>query len=93
MPDWLERRLDDIARTDVEERFRALSTGDGPAGRGGGPVAANHFVELLGAVYRTARVDQLGTPGSVGGAGGKPPAATRPIARDAAEPQKADVEP
>ena len=57
MPDWLERGLDDIARTDVEERFRALSTGEGPAGQGGGPVAANHFVELLGAVYRTARVD------------------------------------
>ena len=57
MPDWLERRLDSIARTDIEERFGALSTGEGPAGKGGGPVAANHFVELLGAVYRTASVD------------------------------------
>ena len=57
MPDWLEHRLDSIARTDIEERFGALSTGEGPAGKGGGPVAANHFVELLGAVYRTARVD------------------------------------
>ena len=57
VPDWLERGLDGIARTDIEERFRALSTGEGPAGQGGGPVAANHFVELLGALYRTARVD------------------------------------
>ena len=40
MPDWLERRLDSIARTDIEERFGALSTGEGPAGQGGGPVAA-----------------------------------------------------
>ena len=56
-PDWLEWSLDSIARTDIEERFRALSTGEGPAGKGGGPVAANHFVELLGALYRTARVD------------------------------------
>ena len=57
MPDWLERRLDTIARTDVEERFRALSTGNGPSGKGGGAVAANHFVELLSALYRMACID------------------------------------
>ena len=56
-PDWLERTLDTIGRTDVEERFRELSTGAGPAGKGGGRVAANHFVELLSAIYRTAGVD------------------------------------
>ena len=57
MPDWLERRLDSIARTDIEERFHALSMGNGPAGKGGGPVAANHFVELLSALYRMACID------------------------------------
>ena len=56
-PDWLERALDTIERTDVEERFRELSTGAGPAGKGGGRVAASHFVELLSAMYRTAGID------------------------------------
>ena len=56
-PDWLERSLDSIVRADIEERFRALSTGHGPAGDGGGPVAANHFVEVLGALYRTTCID------------------------------------
>ena len=32
--------------------------------------------------YPRSRVPELGTPGSVGAAGGRPPAATRPIARD-----------
>ena len=31
--------------------------------------------------YPRSRVPELGTPGSVGAAGGRPPAATRPIAR------------
>ena len=56
-PDWLERALDTIERADIEERFLALSAGNGPGGKGGGRVAANHLVELLSAIYRTACVD------------------------------------
>ena len=47
---WLDRRLDQIARKDVEHRFGALS-------KDAGPTAANAFVKLLGAVYRAACSD------------------------------------
>ena len=47
---WLDRRLDQIAREDVERRFGALTK---EAGRS----AANAFVKLLGAVYRAACTD------------------------------------
>ena len=52
-PDWLDRPLDRIVRADVETRFAQITAGCGPAGKGGGRVAANHFVELLGTLYRT----------------------------------------
>ena len=51
--DWLGRRLDAIARGDVEQRFQDLSAR-------AGPVAANKLVGLLGAVYRGPCVDHPG---------------------------------
>ena len=50
MPQWLDRRLDELAREDVERRFLALSEQPGPS-------VANAFVKLLGAVYRAACAD------------------------------------
>ena len=47
---WLDRRLDELGREDVERRFLALSEGTGLA-------IANAFVKLLGAVYRAACAD------------------------------------
>ena len=47
---WLDRRLDELGREDVERRFLALSEDAGPA-------TANAFVKLLGAVYRAACAD------------------------------------
>lgn len=56
-PDWLDRSLDRIVRADVEARFAAISAGRGPGGTRGGRVAANHFVELLGTLYRSVCAD------------------------------------
>ena len=56
-PDWLDRPLDRIVRADVEARFAEISAGRGPGGKRGGRVAANHFVELLGTLYRSACAD------------------------------------
>ena len=42
-PQWLDWRLDELGRNDVERRFLALSKHPGPS-------AANAFVKLLGAV-------------------------------------------
>ena len=56
-PDWLDRPLDRIVRADVESRFAEISAGRGPGDRQGGRVAANHFVELLGTLYRSACAD------------------------------------
>ena len=47
---WLDRRLDELGREDVERRFLALSEDAGPS-------IANAFVKLLGAVYRAACAD------------------------------------
>ena len=47
---WLDRRLDQIGREDVENRFLAMS-------KEAGPTVANAFVKLLGAVYRAACSD------------------------------------
>ena len=49
-PQWLDRRLDELAREDVERRFLDLSEHAGPS-------VANAFVKLLGAVYRAACAD------------------------------------
>ena len=49
-PHWLDQRLDELGREDVERRFLALSKHTGPS-------AANAFVKLLGAVYRAACED------------------------------------
>ena len=49
-PQWLDRRLDELDREDVETRFLALS--EHPA-----PSVANALVKLLGAVYRAACAD------------------------------------
>ena len=49
-PQWLDRRLDELGRKDVERRFLALSEQAGPS-------AANAVVKLLGAVYRAACAD------------------------------------
>ena len=49
-PHWLDRRLEEFGREDVERRFLALSKHPGPS-------AANAFVKLLGAVYRAACAD------------------------------------
>ena len=49
-PQWLDRRLDELGREDVETRFLALSEHPGPS-------AANALVKLLGAVYRAACAD------------------------------------
>ena len=49
-PQWLDRRLDELGRKDVERRFLALSEHAGPS-------VANAFVKLLGAVYRAACAD------------------------------------
>ncbi len=46
-PQWLDQRLDELGREDVERRFLALSEHTGPS-------VANAFVKLLGAVYRAA---------------------------------------
>ena len=46
-PQWLDRRLDETGREDVERRFLALNEHPGPS-------VANAFVKLLGAVYRAA---------------------------------------
>ena len=56
-PQWLDRRLDELGRADVERRFLALSEDSGPT-------VANAFVKLLGAVYRVACADHeaLGNP-------------------------------
>ena len=56
-PDWLDRPLGRIERADVEARFAEISAGCGPGGKRGGRVAANHFVELLGTLYRSACAD------------------------------------
>ena len=48
--EWLDRRLDELGRKDVETRFLALSEHPGPS-------VANAFVKLLGAVYRAACAD------------------------------------
>ena len=47
---WFDRRLDELAREDVERRLLALSEHPGPS-------AANALVALLGAVYRAACAD------------------------------------
>ena len=47
---WLDWRLDELGREDVERRFLALSDD-------AGPTAANAFTKLLGAVYRGACAD------------------------------------
>ena len=44
-PQWLDRRLDELGRKDVEQRFVALSQDTGPS-------VANALVKLLGGVYR-----------------------------------------
>ena len=49
-PQWLDRRLDELGRKDVERRFLALSKHPGPS-------AANALVKLLGAVYRAECAD------------------------------------
>ena len=49
-PQWLDRRLNDLARKDVERQFLALSEHAGPS-------VANAFVKLVGAVYRAACAD------------------------------------
>ena len=49
-PQWLDRRLNELGREDVERRFLALSEHPGPS-------VANVFVKLLGAVYRAACAD------------------------------------
>ena len=49
-PQWLDRRLEELGREDVERRFLALSEHPGPS-------VANAFVKLLGAVYRAACAD------------------------------------
>ena len=49
-PQWLDRRLDEFGREDVERRFLDLSEHAGPS-------LANAFVKLLGAVYRAACAD------------------------------------
>ena len=49
-PKWLDRRLDELSREDVERRFLALSEHPGPS-------VANAFVKLVGAVYRAACAD------------------------------------
>ncbi len=46
-PQWLDRRLDELGRKDVERRFLVLSEHPGPS-------AANALAKLLGAVYRAA---------------------------------------
>ena len=50
-PQWLDRRLDELGREDVERRFLALCEHPGPS-------VANDFVKLLGAMYRAACADQ-----------------------------------
>ena len=50
-PEWLDRRLDELGREDVERHFLALSQNPGSS-------AANAWVKLLGAVYRAACADQ-----------------------------------
>ena len=78
--DWLERRLDTIDRSEVERRFLKVSTCVGP-------VAANKFVVLLGAVYRGPCVDHqdLQSPVALWRAGGGKlhPARRRTIAAPA----------
>ena len=49
-PQWLDRRLDELGRKDVERRFLVLSEHPGPS-------AANALAKLLGAVYRAACAD------------------------------------
>ena len=49
-PQWLDRRLDELVREDVERQFLALSEHPGPS-------AANAFLKILGAVYRGACAD------------------------------------
>ena len=58
-PQWLDRRLDELGREDVERRFLELSEHAGPS-------VANGFVKLLGAVYRApcADHDELRNPAS-----------------------------
>ena len=47
---WLDRRLDELVREDVERRFLDLSEHAGPS-------VANAFAKLLGAMYRAACAD------------------------------------
>ena len=47
---WLDRRLDELGRADLERRFLELS-------EDAGPTVANALVKLLGAVYRAACAD------------------------------------
>ena len=49
-PQWLDRRLDELCRADVERRFLTLSDD-------AGLTVANSLVKLLGAVYRAACAD------------------------------------
>ncbi len=80
-PDWLDRRLDAIGRTDVEARFLEVSAGVGP-------IAANKLVGLLRAVYRGPCVDHPGLQCPVGlwrASGGRLHAARRRIIDPPAE--------